>query len=250
MDRDEILSWVKAERLSLADFFESLHDEEWEAASLCAGWTVHDVAAHLTLSTRTTLAGSITGIIRARGNWDRMEADKARERAAWFGPAELIVQLRETAGSARRAPGAAPLDPLVDALVHGQDVARPLGRRRDMPVERTVVDLGHVHGSIFYGARKRLRGTKLVATDADWSAGGGPGRGQGTGRGPASAGDRASGGAGGSLRPGCATARGGSAVTGRGCGRAPATRRPDGTRLVGCRAPLPCSPSLLRGRRP
>ncbi|MFD3439695.1 maleylpyruvate isomerase family mycothiol-dependent enzyme [Streptomyces sp. NPDC058685] len=174
MDRDEILSWVKAERLSLADFFEGLHDEEWEEASLCAGWTVHDVAAHLTLSTRTTPAGSITGIIRARGNWDRMEADKARERAAGFGPAELIAQLRETAGSARRAPGAAPLDPLVDALVHGQDVARPLGRRRDMPVEPTVAALGHVHGSIFYGARKRLRGTKLVATDADWSAGYGP----------------------------------------------------------------------------
>lgn len=174
MDRDEILAWVKAERLSLADFLDCLDDHEWQAASLCPGWTVHDVAAHLTLSTRATLLGTIKGMIRARGDWERMEADKARERAARFGPGELVAQLRETAGSARRAPLAGPLDPLVDALVHGQDVARPLGRERKMPAEQTVAALEHVLASPFYGARKRLLGTRLVATDQEWSAGAGP----------------------------------------------------------------------------
>ncbi|MEU0487157.1 maleylpyruvate isomerase family mycothiol-dependent enzyme [Streptosporangium sp. NPDC006013] len=174
MDRDEILAWVKAERLSLADFLDDLDDHEWKAASLCSGWTVHDVAAHLTLSTRTTLLGTIKGMIRARGDWERMEADLARERAARFGPAELIAQFRETAGSPRRAPGSAPLDPLTDVLVHGQDIARPLGRVREMPAERTVAVLDHVWRSFFYGARKRFRGTRPVATDLDWSAGEGP----------------------------------------------------------------------------
>lgn len=174
MDRDEILAWVKAERLSLADFLDDLGDHEWQAASLCPGWTMHDVAAHLTLSTRSTLLGTIKGAIRARGDFNRMVADEARERAARFAPAELVAQFRETAGSARRSPGSGPLDPLADALVHGQDIARPLGRVRAMPAEPTIAALDHILASPFYGARKRFRGTRLTATDLDWSAGEGP----------------------------------------------------------------------------
>jgi uncharacterized protein (TIGR03083 family) len=171
---NEILAWVKAERLSFADLLESLEDHEWDVPSLCAGWTVRDVAAHLTLSTRTTFPGTIKGIIRARGNWDRMTADAARQRATRFTPAELIAQLRETAGSAKHAPLASPLDPLVDALVHGQDIARPLGRTREMPAKPALATLEHVLASAFYGARKRFRDTRLIATDQDWSAGTGP----------------------------------------------------------------------------
>jgi uncharacterized protein (TIGR03083 family) len=174
MDRDQVLSWTKAERLSLADFLDGLDSGEWKAAALCAGWTVHDVMAHLTLSTRTTLLGTIKGAIRARGDWNRMEFDLARERAGRFGAPELIAQFRETAGSARRAPLSAPLDPLVDVLVHGQDIARPLGRARPVPEEQTIAALEHVVASPFYGARKRLRRVRLVATDVDWSTGEGP----------------------------------------------------------------------------
>ncbi|MFG2003119.1 maleylpyruvate isomerase family mycothiol-dependent enzyme [Spirillospora sp. NPDC048911] len=170
----DILAALKAERLSIADFLDGLDDHEWDVASLCDGWTVRDVAAHLTMSTRTTLGGTIKGVIRARGDWNRMTADEARRLAARHTRAELIAQIRETAGSDRRAPGAGPLDPLVDFLVHGQDIARPLGRSRTMPIEPAVAALGHVHGSAFYGARKRLRGLKLIATDADWQAGEGP----------------------------------------------------------------------------
>jgi uncharacterized protein (TIGR03083 family) len=171
---NEILAWVKAERLSVADLLESLDDHEWDVPSLCAGWTVRDVAAHLTLSTRTTFFGTLKGIIRARGSWDRMTADVARQRATRFTPAELIAQIRETAGSAQRAPLSSPLDPLVDALVHGQDIARPLGRTREMPAEPALATLEHVLASAFYGARKRLRDTRLIATDQNWSAGTGP----------------------------------------------------------------------------
>jgi uncharacterized protein (TIGR03083 family) len=168
---NEILAWVTAERLSFADLLDSLHDHEWQAPSLCAGWTVRDVAAHLTLSTRTTFGGVLKGMVRARGDWERMEYDVARRRAVTFTPAELIVQIRETADSPRRAPLSSPLDPLIDALVHGQDIARPLGRTRAMPVRPAVAALEHVLVSKFYGARKRLRDTRLVATDVDWSAG-------------------------------------------------------------------------------
>ena len=181
MDRERVLSWTKAERLGLADFLDDLEGADWEAPSLCTGWTVHDVVAHLTLSTRTTLPGMVKGMVRAHGDWERMEFDAARRRAADFGPAELIAQFRETAASTRRAPLSAPLDPLVDVLVHGQDIARPLGRVRPTPQEQTIAALEHVLASPFYGARKRLRGVRLVATDANWSRG----EGQDEARGPA-----------------------------------------------------------------
>jgi uncharacterized protein (TIGR03083 family) len=184
MDREQVLSWTKAERLDLADFLDGLDGDEWRVPSLCAGWTVRDVAAHLTLSTRTTLWDAVKGAVRARGDWNRMELDAARDRAARFGPAELVAQIRETAGSARRAPLSAPLDPLTDFLVHGQDIARPLGRARPMPVAQTVAAIDHVLASAFYGARKRLKGIRLVATDVDWSTDGTQGGAEAEVRGP------------------------------------------------------------------
>ncbi|MFC4854523.1 maleylpyruvate isomerase family mycothiol-dependent enzyme [Actinophytocola glycyrrhizae] len=169
-----ILDWTRDERLSLADLFDNLADHEWRVPSLCDGWTVLHVAAHMTTSTRTTGMTMFKGMLRARGDWNRMVDNSARDVVARFTRAELIARLRETAGSARRAPGAAPLDPLVDALVHGQDVARPLGRERPMPTEQTIAALDHVRASRFYGARKRFAGIRLTATDCDWSAGEGP----------------------------------------------------------------------------
>jgi uncharacterized protein (TIGR03083 family) len=171
MDLDEIMVWTRAERLELADFLDDLDEHEWVSDSLCRGWTVHDVLAHVTV--RDTFRATIVGVLRAGGNWNGMTERMARDWAARFTPAELIAQLRENAGSARRAPGAGPLDPLVDTMIHGQDIARPLGRWRAMPTEPAVVALEHVLRSPFYGARKRLRGMRVVATDADWSAGAG-----------------------------------------------------------------------------
>jgi uncharacterized protein (TIGR03083 family) len=173
VDQDAITAAVEAERRGLADQLEELGPDEWRVRSLCPEWTVHDVLAHLTLATRLSKAAAIGGVLRARGDVNSMIRDSSRRRAREFGPAELVAQLRETAGSARRPLGTQPPDPLVDVLVHGQDMTRPLGRRRDMPPDRVGPALDHVWTSSFYGARKRFAGLRLVATDLDWSAGDG-----------------------------------------------------------------------------
>ena len=134
----------------------------WRVTSLCPAWTVHDVVAHLTLSTRTTLTDVLRGAIRARGNWERMEADAAVERAARCQPRRAdrpVPRRRLRRPSAHRLE---PLDTLTDALVHGQDIAIPLGREREMPLDLAEAALNHVLKSPFYGARKRLRGTRLL----------------------------------------------------------------------------------------
>ena len=171
MDREEIRRAVEAERRDLADLLDRLAPADWDVASLCAGWTVRDVVAHLTHATRLSRPAAVLGVLRARGDVNRMIHEAARRRAAEFGTAELVAQLRATAGSARRPLGTQPLDPLVDLLVHGQDIARPLGHVRPMPGERVLPALEHVWRSSFYGARRRFAGLRFVATDLDWSAG-------------------------------------------------------------------------------
>ncbi|HEX8869800.1 MAG TPA: maleylpyruvate isomerase family mycothiol-dependent enzyme, partial [Lentzea sp.] len=161
-----IMEWLEAERLSVADLLEDLTDDEWRCETLCAGWTAQEMAAHLTTSTRTGWGDVIRGIVRARFDWNRMEDLSARSLAARFTRSELIAQIRSTAASPKRAPMAAPIDPLVDFLVHGQDIARPLGRVREMPSEPAQAALDHVMKSPFWGARKRFPDGVLPALPA------------------------------------------------------------------------------------
>ncbi|MFD9703037.1 maleylpyruvate isomerase family mycothiol-dependent enzyme [Lentzea sp. NPDC059081] len=151
------MQWLEAERLGVADLLEDLTEDEWRQETLCAGWTAHEMAAHLTTSTRTGWRDVLTGVVRARFDWERMEDERAHTIAARFTRSELIAQIRETAALPRRAPMASRIDPLVDFLVHGQDVARPLGRVRVMPPDAAEAALAHVMKSPFWGARKRFR---------------------------------------------------------------------------------------------
>ena len=164
---------VSAERRRLADSVADLTDEQWATPSLCAAWTVRDVVAHLTVTTRMTVPRLLPAAVRARGSFDRMAVDLAAERAAAYTTAELVAQLRESADSTRRFPGSAPMDPLMDLVVHGQDVARPLGRRHVSPPEVVAACLVHVATNRFMGGPRRLAGVRLVSTDSGWTLGDG-----------------------------------------------------------------------------
>ena len=171
MDALENRRIVEAERLSLCDVLDGLDAGQWSTPSLCAGWTVHDVVAHLTLPTRTSFLAMVLGMARARGDFNRMADGSARRRAARFEPPALVAQLRETAGSPRRMPGSSLMDPLVDVLVHAQDICRPLGIRRRMPVPGADAALDHVAASTFHGGPARLDGLRPTATDSAWTHG-------------------------------------------------------------------------------
>lgn len=173
MREGEIRAWTETERRSFADLLESLGERDWSARTLCTEWTVHAMAGHLAQTTRNRLKDTLAGIVKARGNWDRMNTDQAIAYAARYTPAELVAQIREDAGSARRSPGAKPVDPLADVLIHGQDVARPLGIDRPMPEKPAIAALEHLLVSPFWGAKKRCRDLRLIATDAGWSGGAG-----------------------------------------------------------------------------
>jgi uncharacterized protein (TIGR03083 family) len=164
---------VSAERRRLADHVADLTDEQWATPSLCAAWTVRDVVAHLTVTTRLTVPQLVRAAVRARGSFDRMEIDLAAERVAAYTTTELVAQLRESAGSTRRTPGSGPMDPLMDLVIHAQDVARPLGRRYTCPPQVVAACLAYVAVNRFMGGPRRLAGVRLVSTDTGWTLGDG-----------------------------------------------------------------------------
>ncbi len=168
------MSDLAAERRSLGAFLRDLSADEWEAHSLCEGWTVRDVVAHLTTTTRTGTLAMVAGMLRARGDFHRMTRDRARRVARAYDPTTLIDRLEETADSDRRMPGSAAMDPLLDILVHGQDIARPLGRHRPMPAAPARAALAFAADNPFYDAPARFAGLTLVATDGDWTRPDGP----------------------------------------------------------------------------
>lgn len=175
MDVDELWAVVDGERAGLSALFAGLTDEEWERPSLCAGWRIKDVAAHLALA-HTGPGRAAVDLVRAGGSLPRMIRDSARRHAAAASQARIAAQIAGMAGSRRTAPGVGPVEPLLDVLVHGQDVAVPLGRHRAMPVGAARAVATRVWTmpwpmSTTFSARSRLRGLRLRATDTEWSAG-------------------------------------------------------------------------------
>lgn len=164
---------LRTERSRLCDLLDELDAEVWSRQSLCDDWNLHEVVAHLSLSARTSVLDFVKGMVRYRGNFDRMEAERAGRRAQDFAPGELIEQLRSDIESTKTAPGSSPIDALTDFVIHSQDIAIPLGVNHPVAPEHTVMALEHVRSSRWYGAKKRIGAARLRASDVDWTGGAG-----------------------------------------------------------------------------
>jgi len=176
LGRDQVWQVVDAQRASLADLLEDLSDDQWRLPSLCAGWTVRDVAAHLTL--QQLGPGDLIGTVAQwRGSMDRTIQHMARRRAAARSTGQIIAEIRGMVGSRRHTLGVTHLETLTDILVHGQDIALPLGRRHDMPPEAAAVAASRVLSMRWpppLPSARAVAGCWLTATDVPWSAGTGP----------------------------------------------------------------------------
>ncbi|UQS26920.1 maleylpyruvate isomerase family mycothiol-dependent enzyme [Amycolatopsis thermalba] len=172
MDHNDKWLAIDAERTRLADLFESLTDAERAHPSLCDDWTVHDVVTHVALAPYLSVGAALKAAIRARGSFNRMVHDLTKREAARHSPAEVVDMLRGAIGVRRLAPRQSLDNALMDVHVHTQDIAMPLGRRLPMPADAAVAAADHLWDIGFpFHARKRLAGHRLIATDADWSAG-------------------------------------------------------------------------------
>lgn len=169
-----VWSAVHEERRAQSDDLAGVAAARWSEASLCPGWDVHDVVAHLIDSAQSTRWGFIRRLIAARFDFDRDNAlGVARERRE--SPAETLAAFNRII-TATNTPPAAPATRLVEAVVHGEDIRRPLGIHRDYPVDHVLPALQYqLKTSVSMGGgRDRARDLRLVAVDADAAWGSGP----------------------------------------------------------------------------
>jgi uncharacterized protein (TIGR03083 family) len=175
MNPDKVWDVVNAQRRALVDLLPALSDEEWRRPSLCAGWTVRDVVAHLAIQ-NDGLSGALPALLRARGNIDRAVRDAACHAALRFPTSELIARVAAVVDTRRQPPFVGHREVLIDWLVHPLDIMVPLGRAFPTPAPAAAFAIAADRvWSIGYPfhARKRFVGYAFAASDAAWSAGSG-----------------------------------------------------------------------------
>jgi uncharacterized protein (TIGR03083 family) len=174
MDTEQRWHVIEQQRLAIADLLDGLTTEQWESPSLCTGWRIRDVAAHLTTVCQPPLPGALLiDLIRARGSFHRLNTLASRRRAR-RSTEQLVADLRAHAASRKVPVVSNDRNVLFDLLVHGQDIAVPLGVDLPMPPEAAAAGATRVWSMGWpFWADRRLRGMRLTATDVDWSVGSG-----------------------------------------------------------------------------
>jgi uncharacterized protein (TIGR03083 family) len=169
----DIWPTIHAERQSLADDVSDLSTAQWQTASLCDDWTVHDVMAHLLSAAKMTPPKFFTRFAGAGFNFDKFAARQVAIEGAG-GPETTLAAFRSAQSRESAPPG--PKDTwLGKAFVHGEDIRRPLGIAHEypMPYVTRVITL-YANSNAVIGGKRRVADVTLKATDADYSIGSGP----------------------------------------------------------------------------
>lgn len=163
---------IRAERAALAADLAELRDDRWATPSLCAGLTVREVLAHLTAGASLNAVRWFAGVLRCRFDFDRQVAMRLSEQLGAT-PAQTLERFRRTVPSRTKPPLPA-MAILGETLVHAEDIRRPLGMRRDYPVEVVTRVAEYYQGSdLVVLAKGRIGGLRLVATDGPFATGSG-----------------------------------------------------------------------------
>jgi uncharacterized protein (TIGR03083 family) len=157
----------------LAADLAALTPEQWQTPSLCTGWTVHDVLAHMVATAKETPAGFFVGMIGSGFRISRFTEKRIAVEGAG-GPAATLAAFRGVETSTSAPPGPK-LSWLGEVLVHSEDIRRPLGIPHEYPVDSvTAVTDFYAGSNVLIGGKRRVEGLTLQATDTDWSRGSGP----------------------------------------------------------------------------
>jgi uncharacterized protein (TIGR03083 family) len=165
---------IAAERRSVADMLDGLSPQQWETQSLCTGWPVRHVAAHLSVVLTRGLGTFLLAAIRAGGNLDRANCIVVAREATRPIP-DIIGDLRANADSRFTPPTFGSEAPLTEVLLHGEDMRVPLGIADGRPAERWqgALDLLVSPKGRRGFAAKGVPPLRYVATDTEWAHGSG-----------------------------------------------------------------------------
>ncbi len=168
-----VMHLARDERAELADLLDTLTADQWNAASLCRGWSVRDVVTHMISYEEHDTRDFLRRLRQAGFRFSRLNEVSLAEYHH-LSPADLIDFLRrhlDPQGPTARFGGGVGL---VDAMIHQQDIRRPLGLPRKIPAERLDYAIPFAVTAPPLRGFWHARGVRLIATDLDWSHGRGP----------------------------------------------------------------------------
>lgn len=119
-------AWVGAELRRLHDALATLPDDRWDQPSLCEGWTIRHVIAHLTMASRYS-PEEFGQELAADGFDFRAMSDRLAERDSARSPQELLGDLTTDALAQHTTPQGGVIGALAHAVIHGLDATVPAG---------------------------------------------------------------------------------------------------------------------------
>lgn len=164
---------IRAERVALIADLENLTDAQWSTQSLASAWTVRDVLAHMTTTAKMT-PGRFIGRFAGTGFQFNAMNEKGVKEELGATPADTLAGFKAVVDRTTGPPG--PLDAMVgEAVIHTQDIRRPLGIAHTFqPEALTLVGDFVIRGNLLLGGKRRATGVTLTASDVDWTRGAGP----------------------------------------------------------------------------
>lgn len=167
---DDLTTETYAERARLATLLADLESDQWAAPSLCDGWRVREVVAHLTMPFRTSLPQLLKGLVRSRFSFERFADRDAKAVTATLSDAAILELLRENIRHPWQPPGGGQAGALSHDVIHGLDIADPLGLPGPPPSRIVrVLEQAGPRNLRYFGVD--LAGHRLVADDVDVSIG-------------------------------------------------------------------------------
>jgi uncharacterized protein (TIGR03083 family) len=165
VDERFVFAAVADQRRQFASLIDGLDAAQLATPSLCLGWDVKTVAAHVVSTVLDGMPGFLQMAVRC-GSLSRGIDELARRRAQ--APiAEIVAALHEHADRPVSSPVFGPRGPLADILVHTGDVRIPLGLPFEPDVEHAESAMDFLTGRwpIGFLPASRLRGIRLSAND-------------------------------------------------------------------------------------
>ncbi len=168
----DLQAWVAPTYERLADVLADSPGEVWDGPSLCAGWQVRHVVAHVTMPARLTPAQFGAQMAAAGGDFGVL-SDAVAARDATLPVAEHLAALGSPVLHDWQPPGGGAVGALSHAVIHAVDVLAPLGRQAVLPAEavREVLDQLVAADGRWFGVD--LHDVRLESADGTWGLGDG-----------------------------------------------------------------------------
>ncbi|WNG81725.1 maleylpyruvate isomerase family mycothiol-dependent enzyme [Mycobacterium sp. ITM-2016-00316] len=167
--QSELWANVHAGRAALVDDLTDHKHIDWATPSLCAGWDIRDVVIHLAGAATLSLAKFAGELVVAGFRPNRIaekQIDAGRQR-----PALHAVNALRSAIYATASPPQPTITRVIEIVVHGEDIRRPLQIAHAYDTTHIAHALSYLSRDHRFGAKTLIHGLQLCATDADIAVG-------------------------------------------------------------------------------